>query len=694
MTSAVAVAEQSKVVALDIGSPSQRRTTYPIVRIHLLGSMRATTYLGNNILPRGRKARALLGYLCLAPAAHVSRARLAALLWDRVSATQARNSVRQALSELISAFGPLADELICADRATIKLNLDACWVDALAALAPEQSPLSSLRSELAALCQGELLEDLDNTSATFDQWLLGERARFAQRMRSLLEDELHLGACSGADPKQLIATARRLIALDPTNEGASRVLMRALADMGERDQALREYARCREARRKTGADPSSETRAVHKAIRALSGGADQAGSATVSPTPQSPDSRLPPSESGRGRLRVGVLPFLANDLVNKENLGFSLSQEIAAGLARFRWFDVIAPVSLRRTLSAGFVGDHRHEHGDFDYVVDGAISGQGSYFQISVRLLDLADRVRPVWSERFDVALSELHRLDELVTTRIVARIDPVILYIEGQPKRRERYGATGLLLLAIPMIFSMERKKCEEAGRLISRALGLEPDNAMVEAWAAHWHLFYVGQGWTRDIEKAFAAVQQHALRAITLDPDNAEASGIYAHTCSMVNKNFDMALRYFDRSLRLNPSLAFIWALSAATYCYIGEPDIALQRLERYRELAPPDPYHSWCEAIYTIAYTFMGDYERAVLVGRRAVKANPDFVGGYRPLVASLGHLDRRDEAQPYVRKLLSLDPTFTVERFGQVYPIKNSSDRERYMAGLRLAGVPER
>jgi fatty acid-binding protein DegV len=73
---------------------------------------------------------------------------------------------------------------------------------------------------------------------------------------------------------------------------------------------------------------------------------------------------------------------------------------------------------------------------------------------------------------------------------------------------------------------------------------------------------------------------------------------------------------------------------------------------------------------------------------------VKANPEFVNGYKALIAALGHLGRIDEAQPYVQKLLSLEPNFTVERFGQVYPFKYARDRERYLDGLRLAGIPER
>ena len=38
-----------------------------------------------------------------------------------------------------------------------------------------------------------------------------------------------------------------------------------------------------------------------------------------------------------------------------------------------------------------------------------------------------------------------------MITAPIVAQIDPVILFIEGQPKRPEKFGAAGLLLRAHP---------------------------------------------------------------------------------------------------------------------------------------------------------------------------------------------------------------------------------------------------
>jgi DNA-binding SARP family transcriptional activator/TolB-like protein len=683
---------QIPVDAVPTGRPDLRRAARPIMRIHLIGSMRAITYLGQNVLPRGKKARAILGRLCLAPGATLPQVRLAAMLWDTASPAQARSSFHQTLGELRAALGSLSNELISADQETVTLTRDACWIDALALI--ESTSSDSMRSDLAVLCAGELLEELDGASASFDRWLLKERARFSDQLRVLLESELCQIERLGSDAHQLAAVARRLLAFDARHERAARALMRALADMGERSQALREYARCRRALLKvSGSEPSRETKALHKSIRAVS--CPNARPETIQPPLQPQHHEADPHRPhpDRNRLRVGVLPFDANRSENEGKLAFSLSHEIAAALARFRWFDVITPISMMRRPLANFVSDDLRRHEQLDYAVDGTIAVVGKNIQISVRLLDLVERARPVWSDRFVLEINELHKVNEMVVARIVASIDPVILFIEGQPKRKERYGATGLLFLAIPLIYSMERSKFQQAGDLIERALAIEPDNSMAVTLAAYWHLWHIGQGWTPNVARTVAMVENLCLRAMQLDPENSDAMGIYAHTLAW-KREYDSALHFFDQSLRLNPNLAYIWALSAAAYCYIGEPENALRRLSRYLDLAPLDPYFGFFEVVYTLAYTVKRDYEKAVFVGRRVVKTNPQFINGYKPLIASLGHLGRRDEAGPYIEKLLSLEPEFTVETFMQGYPFKFPRDLENYAEGLRRAGVPER
>jgi DNA-binding SARP family transcriptional activator/TolB-like protein len=662
----------------------------PLVRIHLLGSMRATTFVGDNVLPRGRKARAVLGCLCLAAGTRVPRGRLAAMLWDRVPDFQARASFRQAFRELTVALGPLADELISSDRETVRLDTNLCWIDALAVLGPSAEHLH--RSDLASLCSGELLDGLDNLSPSFDQWMIGERSRFTERLRSLLEADLKQAHRTNRDASERADIARRLIRFDPSHEGAARILMRALADMGERAQALREYARLREVLKRTlDVEPSRETHALYEVI-AMVGREEREREREdpyVAPRQKKPKA-LPPTPP-RTRLRVGVLPFLATRSSEDDSLAFSLSQEIAAALARFRWFDVIAPVTLMRRPTAA-ASDDALRSSDLDYVVDGALAGGGEGYQISVRLLDLTRYASPVWSDRFELGTDELHRVDEIVTAKIVGRIDPVILFIEGQPKRRENHGAAGLLMRAMPLIYSMEQAKFEEAGRLIKRALEIDPDDTMALAWAAYWEIWRVGQGWAGDPNATLATAEGYCLRAMKLEPDNAEALGIYAHILAW-KKEFDAALYYFDRSLRLNPNLAYVWALNAATYAYIGDWQMALKRLERYRELAPFDPYYGFFETIYAIAYMIEGDYEQVITFGTRVIKANPDFTAGYKPVIAALGLLGRLDEAKSYLETLLKLEPNFTIAHFRQVYPLRNDNDRERYAEGLRVAGVPE-
>ena len=681
-----------RFVPVSIARQPYRPAAHPILRIHLLGPMRATSYLGDDVLPRAKKARAALGYLCLASGARVPRARIASMLWDRVSDAQARTSFRQVVSELTSALGLLAPELISTGRASIHLNTDMCWVDALALL--QSSSSDSARSDLAVLCRGELLEGIEEVSASFDQWVLNERIRLKERLAGSLDTVLQQMDRSSSDPNQTVATARRLISFDPTHQAASLALMRALAKLGEREEALREYERCREALMKAfRVKPSIESERLYESLRTQlpRKGATTAVARSVDRDLAGLDIQRP--ASGRHRLRVGVLPFEAHDSENERDLAFSLSHEIAAALARFRWFDVITPVSMRHRPVATLLSKDTLQQQQLDYAVDGTIKKVGRNYHIDVWLLDLSQCTRPVWSDRFELGMHELHRLNDLVTGRIVASIDPIILFIEGRPRQSERYGATGLLLLALPLIYSMERQKYQQAGNLIQRALAIEPDNSMAVTLLAYWHLWHVGQGWTTDPVKTFATMETLCLRAMELDPENSEAMGIYAHSLAW-KRDFDQAVRYFDRALRLNPNLASVWALSAATYCYIGEPDEALRRLSRHRDLCPIDPYFSVYENIYVIAYTFKRDYERAVIVGRRVVKSVPEFINGYKPLIASLGHLRRSEEAAPYVEKLLSLEPDFTIEKFRKAYPFKLAQDRDNYCKGLRLAGIRQR
>src|SRR5580704_4691661 len=100
---------------LGSGSVTRLRGGEP-ARIYLVGAMRVVAPGGEDLLPRARKTRALLAYICLAQGERIPRSRLLGLLWDRSAEAQARMSLRHALSELNDRLNHRVPELIEIDR--------------------------------------------------------------------------------------------------------------------------------------------------------------------------------------------------------------------------------------------------------------------------------------------------------------------------------------------------------------------------------------------------------------------------------------------------------------------------------------------------------------------------------------------------------------------------------------------------
>ncbi len=649
--------------------------------------MRVISSRGEALRPPGRKTRAILAALCLARDKGVLRTRLYGQLWDRLEAERAYANFRLCFHELRAALGSYADQIIIADRESLRLDFSRCWIDALAI---RHNVAAIDEADLSPSLGSRLLEGLDGLSGSFDQWLVDERKRFSSELRDLFEAELQRLSTSHAPPQDLVKAARRLLKLDPTNEMASRIAMLGLAQLGNRLQAIQEFDRCREALKiGLNSEPSRDTVAVYETIKEdASDTADRSAqtalqrrSGLILPTVQRLIAR---ARQGRRRVRLGVRPFSLLSADVDDAVSVALAQELAAALSRLRWFDVFA-LNANRRLGAEL-------DPQVDYVLDGALVANDERLRVSVQLLHVADGMRPVCGEHFELQKGPLGELLQHITAKTVGRFGPVLAFAEARRAAdTDEDDSTALWLRAIPLMYSMERDKYEEAGRLLERAHASDPDNAMVAAWNAYWQVYYVGQGWTTDVNTAFEKAEDMSARAMRRDPENAEAQGIYGHICSFLHRDYDNALHYFERSLRLNPNSAIIWALSAATHCYVGIPGAAIERLDRYRDLAPFDPHFLFLEGIYSMAHAINEDYPRAAIVGRRVVGANPSFLNNYKHLIAALGHLGRHEEAARYVEKLLAIEPDFTVARFLEQYPLVRKEDRQRYAKGLVLAGI---
>jgi DNA-binding SARP family transcriptional activator/TolB-like protein len=692
--------------------PPRPSTAQVVVRMRLIGQMEAWTLTSESVLPPGRKTRALLAVVALSAPRPVLRGRLAELLWSRRPEEQARASLRQEIHRLLEALSFANSEILIVTRDHLSLRPGTVWIDVEEVMRATIAEPASL-----SLLDGDLLEDLDGIDPTFDAWLTTERERLRDRARTVAEALLR----EQVEPEAAIPAAQRLLSIDRAHEGAWRALMRAHADRGERGMAIQAYDRCRAVLADLlDAGPSPETQKLLVEIRGPSGSRLPARPPApavqlVAPTapadapPAPADDAILPDADGdepevrseprpsRGGARVGVMPMqLVGTTEEDAHLAPGLAEEITTALSRFRWMFVVSSSSLAR-----FAQESRDETTirrtfGVDFLLDGTIQRVRDRLRITLRLLDLRAGDQVVWARRFDRQSNDLLSLQDEIASEVVAQIDPEILLIEAKrTSSRPVIDATAydLVLRALPLMSRLEHEPFMQAGTYLARAIEMEPEYASAHGWYAYWHAFLVGQGWADDPKAVMQQGGELAERAIMLDPFDARALTMAGHVRAFLHGRLREAAALHERALSLNPNLAMAWALSAATYVYMGDTDEAERRNNRYKKLSPFDPYAFLFDAIFTLIHLLRRDYESAVIAGRAHTQIGPPLSAGFKPYLSALGHLGRTQEAAVTRRRLLEIEPTFTVESFIQTTSLERESDKQHVAEGLRLAGIPE-
>ena len=82
----------------------------------------------------------------------------------------------------------------------------------------------------------------------------------------------------------------------------------------------------------------------------------------------------------------------------------------------------------------------------------------------------------------------------------------------------------------------------------------------------------------------------------------------------------------------------------------------------------------------------------HEEAVVFAERAREANPEFPDIYAVLASAYGHLGNATAGMAALDQLSQRMPGLTASDERLSRPFARASDRERYLEGLRKAGIP--
>src|SRR5947207_3545655 len=216
-----------------------------LLRLQLLGDYQIHDESGSLVTLSAKKSQALLAYLAVKPSQHVSRDKMANLLWSSTGPEQARQSLRQLLSTLRKELATLSPDAKILIEESDFLGVDGSVV--IADVAELESLLAAGTEEALAraitLYRGDFLDGFTITEERFDQWVLGERDRLrraALRAHSyLIELQTKRDALDDA-----ISTAQSALRIDPIQEAMCRMLMRLYMQSGDLAAALQQYDSC------------------------------------------------------------------------------------------------------------------------------------------------------------------------------------------------------------------------------------------------------------------------------------------------------------------------------------------------------------------------------------------------------------------------------------------------------------------
>src|SRR5450631_794535 len=257
------------------------------------------------------------------------------------------------------------------------------------------------------------------------------------------------------------------------------------------------------------------------------------------------------------RPSIAVLPFanMSGD-TEQEYFADGISEDIITGLSKLRWFFVIA-----RNSSFAYKGkavDVKRAARELGvrYVLEGSVRKGGNRVRITAQLIDAATS-NHIWADRYDGDLTDIFALQDEITKKVVAAIEPKLLEAEGilsQKRSPEDLGAWDMVIQANSLFWRMTKTEGEAAIAMLKRAVERYPNYAPAHSTLAFMMLVSGYLGWREPLVKQAAALAARAAELDNSDPWAHLALGYVSYTM----RHTDEAVEEFQRAIDLNPNFA----------------------------------------------------------------------------------------------------------------------------------------
>jgi TolB-like protein/class 3 adenylate cyclase len=327
------------------------------------------------------------------------------------------------------------------------------------------------------------------------------------------------------------------------------------------------------------------------------------------------------------------------------------------------------------------------------YVLEGSVQRSGEKLRVIAQLVDAIQGTH-LWSARYDRDFDELFALQDEITLNLAKALRVELISSEGFTRSSHGTGnleawLSHLRAGAAYTLFSKEGNA--KARRLAQETVELDPQFAGAWNQLAWTHLSDFWFNWSESPGKSLKKAGELAAKSISLDDTFAEPYTLLAFL-TLVTGQHDKAVTYHEKAIALDRNDANAKAMFAMTLGYAGRPQDAIARLEKAMRLHPryPSHYLLWMGR----AYRLTGRVEEAIAALVRAKERTPGNVLVPIELAVIYSESGRQAEAEAEVADILRLNPNATVRGRAKLLRLyKDSAERDRVLAALRKAGLPD-
>jgi len=349
------------------------------------------------------------------------------------------------------------------------------------------------------------------------------------------------------------------------------------------------------------------------------------------------------------RPSIAVLPFhnVSGD-PEQEYFVDGITEDIITALSKWRWFLVIARNSTFAYKGKSVDLKEVSRELGVRYVLEGSMRRAGKRVRISSQLINTATGTH-LWAERYDRDLTDIFAVQDDITSRVAAAIEPALSRAESQrviAKRPEHMGAWDYCQRGFWHVHKGTRADGITAFDLFKQALALDPNLADAHLGLARALIVQWDYGSVEDFAPLVRQARDSALQALALDSENPQTHYVLAQT-SLWAGDALAAIAHASRATELNGNFALGHFYLGIALGLDGRHEEALEAIETGWRLSPRDPRAStWLANKARILY-HLGCYEEAIETTLSARHIRPHAYGSL-VLVASYAQLGRDKEA----------------------------------------------